>query len=48
MILFISVLNVNTAQTLEQDNFIHDYIRETLTNFLAVHQESSFNAKNFP
>jgi len=37
------------VQTLEQDNFIQDYFNETLTNFLAVHQESGFfHANNFP
>ena len=30
------------SNTLELDNFIQDYFRETLTNFLAVPQESGF------
>jgi len=30
------------VNTLELDNFIQDYLRETITNFLTVHQESGF------
>jgi len=35
---------------LELDNFIQDKFRETLTNFLAVHQVEwfSIHANNFP
>ena len=30
------------VQTLELDNFIQDYFRETITNFLAVHSGEWF------
>jgi hypothetical protein len=30
------------VQTLELDNFIQDYFRETITNFLAEHWENGF------
>jgi len=30
------------VQTLELDNLIQDYFRETITNFLAEHRENGF------
>tara|TARA_B110000014_G_scaffold243381_1_gene213687 strand:- start:41 stop:262 length:222 start_codon:yes stop_codon:yes gene_type:complete len=42
MILFNSTLSVFIVQTLEQYNFIQDYLRQTITNFQVVHQESNF------
>jgi len=30
------------VQTLELDNFIQDYFRETITNFPAEHRENGF------
>ena len=42
MILFTSTLNVAMVQTLELDNFIQDYFRETITNFQAVNRENGF------
>jgi hypothetical protein len=42
MILFNSALNVFKVQTLDLNNFIQDYFRETITDLLAVPQESGF------
>ena len=42
MILFTSALIVFMVQTLELDYVFLGYFRETITNFLAVHQENGF------
>ena len=42
MILFNFALNVSMTQTLELDNFIQSFFRETITNFKLYIKESGF------
>jgi len=49
MILFTFALNVFMVQTLELDNFIQGFFRETITNFkLYIKENGFFHANNFP